>query len=242
MNPVTPMKFAIQRTLRRFGWEIRRFSLDEMAHLNQMLDHHRVDTVIDVGANIGQFGSALRAAGFTGRIISFEPQSDAYERLCAIAAQDSRWDVAPRCAVGDTTSEITINISGNSVSSSALPILDAHTGSAPASRYVAHETAPLIKLDDCDFIPRAQRLFLKIDTQGYEQQVLDGAPELLKTIIGAKVELSFAPLYDGQADYIAILTQMRSLDFDVWAVNPGFGDQSSGRLLQADITFFRMAI
>lgn len=239
MNPTTPIKFAIQRVLRSFGWEIRRFSLDEMAHLNQMLGHHRVNTVLDVGANIGQFATTLRQAGFAGRIISFEPQSDAYARLTAAAARDPLWDVAPRCAVGAVSGELTMNISDNSVSSSALPILEAHTASAPASRYVRSETAPVITLDTCDLVPPSGRIFLKIDTQGFEQQVIDGAPELLKRVIGVQTELSLAPLYEGQADFLSILNQMRALGFDTWAINPGFDNRETGQLLQADATFFR---
>jgi FkbM family methyltransferase len=239
MNLITPTKFAIQRMLRSFGMEIRRFSLDEMAHLNQMLGYHRVDTVLDVGANIGQFATTLRQAGFAGRIISFEPQSDAYARLTAAATRDPNWDVAPRCAVGAAPGELTMNISDNSVSSSALPILDAHTASAPASRYIRSETAPVIALDTCDLVPASGRIFLKIDTQGFEQQVINGALNLIERVIGVQTELSLAPLYEGQADFLAIFNQMRALGFDTWAINPGFDNRETGQLLQADATFFR---
>jgi FkbM family methyltransferase len=239
MKIVTPLKFAVQRGLRSFGWEIRRFNLDEMAHLVQMLGVHRVDTVLDVGGNIGQFATTLRQAGFAGRIISFEPQSDAHARLSAAAAADPLWDVAPRCAVGAAAGELTMNISDNSVSSSALPILEAHTASAPASRYVRTETAPVITLDSCDLVPATGRIFIKIDTQGFEQQVLDGAPQLLARAVGVLTELSLAPLYEGQADFLAIFNQMRKLGFDTWAINPGFNNRETGQLLQADATFFR---
>lgn len=239
MNPATPLKFAIQRGLRSMGWEIRRFNLDEMAHLNQMLDHHRVDTVLDVGANIGQFATTLRQAGFAGQIISFEPQSDAYARITAAARGDARWSVAPRCAVGAAAGTLTMNISDNSVSSSALPILEAHTQSAPASRYVRSESVAVITLDDCDQVPASGRIFLKIDTQGFEQQVIDGAPNLLKRVVGVQTELSLAPLYAGQADFLALINQMRDLGFDTWAINPGFDNRETGQLLQADATFFR---
>lgn len=241
MNVTTPIKFAIQRGLRSLGWEIRRFKLDEMAHLAQMLRHHHVDTVLDVGANIGQFATTLRQAGFLGRIVSFEPQSDAYARLAAAATRDPQWTVAPRAAVGSAPGELTMNISDNSVSSSALPILDAHTNSAPASRYVRTETAPVITLDDCELVPESGRVFLKIDTQGFEQQVIDGAPKLLSRVVGVQTELSLAPLYAGQADYLAIFNQMRALGFDTWAINPGFDNRATGQLLQADATFFRPA-
>ncbi len=239
MKLMTPVKFAIQRTLQSFGWEIKRFTLDEMSQLAGFLGAQRVDTVIDVGGNIGQFATTLRMAGYAGKIISFEPQSDAYARLTAAAAADPLWTVAPRCAVGAAPGELTMNISDNSVSSSALPILDAHTASAPASRYVRTETAPVITLDGCDLVPTSGRIFLKIDTQGFEQQVLDGSPALLKRVIGVQTELSLAPLYEGQADFLAIFNQMRALGFETWAINPGFANRETGQLLQADATFFR---
>jgi FkbM family methyltransferase len=239
MNLMTPIKFAVQRTLQSLGWEIKRFTLDEMSQLAKFLAIHKVDTVLDVGANIGQFATTLRMAGYPGKIISFEPQSEAYARLTAMAAKDPNWTVAPRCAVGAASGEIEMNISDNSVSSSALPILEAHTGSAPASRYVAKETAPVIRLDDCDLVTRTERIFIKIDTQGFEQHVIDGAPELIKLARGIQMEMSLAPLYEGQADFMALMAQMQNAGFELWALNPGFADSSSGRLLQADSTFFR---
>ena len=239
MNLMTPIKFAIQRMLQSFGWEIKRFTLDEMSQLARFLTIHEIDTVLDVGANIGQFATTLRMAGYPGKIISFEPQSEAHARLTAMAAGDAKWTVAPRCAVGAAPGEIEMNISDNSVSSSALPILEAHTGSAPASRYIGKETATVVRLDDCDLVPRNERLFLKIDTQGFEQHVLDGAPELIKLARGIQMEMSLAPLYDGQADFMGLMAQMQKAGFELWALSPGFADRETGRLLQADSTFFR---
>jgi FkbM family methyltransferase len=239
MKLITPIKFAIQRTLQSFGWEIKRFALDEMSQLARYLAIHKVETVLDVGANIGQFATTLRMAGYPGKIISFEPQSEAHARLTAMAANDVKWTVAPRCAVGAAPGEIEMNISDNSVSSSALPILEAHTGSAPASRYVGKETVRVIRLDDCDLVPQGERIFIKIDTQGFEQHVIDGAPELIKLARGVQMEMSLAPLYAGQADFMGLMGQMQKVGFDLWSLNPGFAAPETGRLLQADATFFR---
>ena len=131
MSLSTPVKFAIQRGLRSFGWELRRFALADMGQLNRFLVLHNVTTVLDVGANFGQFATTLRQAGFKGRIVSFEPQSQAYAGLVRAATSDPLWDVAPRCAVGAAAGEIEMNISNNSVSSSALPMLPDHVESAP---------------------------------------------------------------------------------------------------------------
>jgi FkbM family methyltransferase len=239
MTLSTVAKFAIQRTLRRRGWEIRRYELSEMTRLAGFLRQHRIDCVLDVGANVGQFAVELRTSGYTGRIISFEPQSDAHARLAALSESDPLWQVAPRSAVGSAAGEIEMNISENSVSSSALPILDTHTGSAPQSRYVRTEKAPVIRIDECDLIERTQRIFMKVDTQGFEQHVLDGATTLLPTLRGVQLEMSLAPLYAGQADFHALIGQLMQGGFEPWYISPGFEDRETGRLLQADVTMFR---
>jgi FkbM family methyltransferase len=239
MKIATSIKNAIQHTLRPLGWEVRKYELKDVAQLKRYLDVHGIQCVLDIGANIGQFASELRTSGYKGRIVSFEPQSDAYARLTAAAAHDASWTVAPRGAIGSAAGEIEMNISDNSVSSSALPILDQHTDSAPSSRYVRTEKAPVTRLDDCDLFDRKLPTFLKIDTQGFEQHVLDGAPDTLKAVRGVQMEMSLAPLYDGQADFLALMSQMKALGFDVWSINPGFADAKTGRLLQADATFFR---
>ena len=238
----SPLKNFVQKGFNAFGREIRRIELKEMDQLNRFLTQHRIATVLDVGANIGQFAMKLRQAGFKGQIISFEPQSQAFARLVRAAAADPLWDVAPRCAVGAARGQLEMNLSDNSVSSSALPILEEHTGNAPDSRYIGKEKVPVITLDACQLFARDGNIFLKVDTQGYEQQVLDGATELLKSLRGVQLEMSLAPLYEGQADFVGLIDQMQKSGFDIWALNPGFANRETGRLLQADGTFFRAKV
>jgi FkbM family methyltransferase len=241
MNPATQIRFAIQRVMRSAGYEIRRFTLDDMNRLKLHLELHEVDTVLDVGANIGQFASTLRATGYSGTIISFEPQSQAHGHLEKLAESDPQWIVAPRAAVGAEAGEIVMNLSANSVSSSALPILDTHTESAKGSSYVGQEVAPVIRLDDCDLVPAEARLFIKIDTQGFESEVIKGAPNMIARALGIQTELSLAKLYEGQADYLELLGLFTKLGFEPWSIEPGFEDQRTRRLLQMDATFFRPA-
>jgi len=81
--------------------------------------------------------------------------------------------------------------------------------------------------------------FIKIDTQGYEAQVLRGAECLLQKAAGLQVELSLVPLYAGQVLYDELISQVKSKGFELWGLTPVFIDAQSGRLLQADATFFR---
>lgn len=201
---------------------------------------HDVDTVIDIGANVGQFGQELRRAGFTGRIISVEPLADAFAALHRLSSADSTW-TAERAAVGAVEGTLTMNVAANSVSSSALPMLDRHAEAAPESRYVTTEEVPATTVDALvarhDIAP--ERTLLKIDVQGYEQPVLAGAAGTLERFAAIKTEMSLVALYEGQALFADVLSELNGRGFDLWQLEPGFVEASTGRLLQADGVFFR---
>jgi FkbM family methyltransferase len=195
-----------------------------------MLAHHGVNLVLDVGANVGQFASGLRRAGYAGRLLSFEPLAEAHDKLLAAARGDAHWDIAPRMAIGEHEGEIEIHVAGNTVSSSVLEMLDSHSDSAPASNYVASERVRITTLDTivrnalgANVVP-----FLKIDTQGYEDKVLNGARDVLAGARGLQLELSFVPLYDGQQLFEPWMERLRALGFSVWGIWPGFCDPATG--------------
>lgn len=206
-----------------------------------MLAHHGVDLVLDVGANTGQFVKSLRSAGYKQRLISFEPLSVAHAELMLASRSDALWEIAPRGAIGDHDGEVEMNVAGNSVSSSALDMLDSHASAAPDSVYIGIERAPLSRLDTIalDCIKPGTRPFIKIDTQGYEDRVLDGATELLALTKGLHLELSFVPLYEGQKLFDELVKRLQALGFSIWSIYPGFCEPCSGRMLQVDATFFR---
>ena len=233
------VKFLIQKTFNTFGWEVSRFSNSEMVCLSRQLSLRFIDNVIDIGANQGQFASPLFSAGYNGSITSFEPLLIPHKKLKKLAEKNPRWFVADRVAVGAEIGIVEINISQNLVSSSILPILVDHTSAAPNSKYMGRESISMITLDSFFIKKPMNRPFIKIDTQGYEMQVLKGCANSLKDASGVLVEVSIASLYEGQADYITLLSFLRDAGFDIWAVNPGFRDPSSGRLLQFDALFFR---
>lgn len=233
----------VRRTANRFGIDIRRHNprATSAGRLSQMLVDQRVDLVIDVGANVGQFAQSLRDSGYANRIVSFEPIQAAHAQLLRQSRTDHSWEIAPPVAIGDHDGEIVINISGNSVSSSLLDMLDAHAAAAPESAYVAKQRTHLVRLDTIisEYLKPGTVPFLKIDTQGYEDRVLNGASELLKRVQGLQLELSFVPLYEGQKLFDELVEKLRALGFSIWAIWPGFADPRSGRMLQVDVTFFR---
>ena len=173
------VKPLIRRALRRLGYDVRPYQPNYFPELQlkALLRSQGTDLVLDVGANAGQFGMALREIGYAGRIVSFEPLAAAREQLLAASAGDPQWQVAERCAIGEEDAELDIHVAGNSVSSSVLPMLDAHLRTAPESRYVATERVALRRLDSVapSYIDGSRAALLKIDTQGYEDRVLDGA-------------------------------------------------------------------
>lgn len=207
--------------------------------VSTLLKEERVNLVVDIGANVGQFARWIREVGYSGRILSFEPLAQAHQYLGSVARQDSLWAVAPRMALGDTSGEIEINVAGNGVSSSILPMLAAHQQAAPDSAYVESERVIVRRLDDvCPLVPE-DRLLLKVDVQGFEMAVFAGASRVLthcRTII---VEMSLVPLYEGQSLAMDLWEYLTSIGFQACYFIPGFLDPRSGRMLQMDGVFVR---
>lgn len=199
------------------------------------------DLVLDVGANIGQYGSRLRELGYQGRILSFEPLSDAHAALSTRAAGDALWEVHPCCALGADMGNGNLNIAGNSVSSSLLPMLELHAEAAPDSIYQGSQTTPIITLDSLldTRIRPARKPYLKIDTQGYEAQVLAGAHETLRLVHAVEIELSLAPLYAEQKTWRYFIDLLEDAGFTLWELRHAFSDPRNGRVLQVDAVFSR---
>lgn len=227
----------------RVGLDLRRYSFQksERDQFKAMLSAHGVNLILDVGANIGQFGVELRELGYRGRIVSFEPMTKAREYLLNAKQGDPHWLVAPQAAIGDVDGEIEINISRNSQSSSVLKMLDAHEIAAPESKYVGTELVPIRCLDSIasEYLSSGTVPFLKVDTQGYEDKVLDGAKDILKQVVGIQLELSLVPLYEGQSLYQEMIQKMEAIGFELWSISPVFVEPKTGRLLQIDATFFK---
>ena len=229
-------RHVVKRVLALGGLSIHR--LPPIDPKKSLLVDGGARTVVDVGANEGQYGRSIRRAGFAGPIVSFEPQSSAFAELQRRTSRDRQW-TAHRCALGSTEGEITLNIAGNSESSSVLPMLETHTANSPTSAYVATEQVRLRRLDDVLLETGCHGPFhLKLDVQGFELSVLEGAPDTFAAAVSLEIEMSFVPLYGGQSTFDGLLDRVRSAGFDFYDVVPGFRAKN-GRLLQIDGLFLR---
>jgi FkbM family methyltransferase len=228
----------------KLGFELRRLTLEtsDERRLAALLRTQRIDTVVDVGANRGQYAQHLRDLAFAGDILSFEPQEEAHQTLTRVAKDDARWHVAPRMALGEEDGEVTLNVSANSFSSSTLRLDPRHEAAAPESKVIGTERVRISRFDSVasELLGDApRRLFLKLDVQGAEPSVLRGAEGWMDRVQGVQCELSLVTLYEGQALYREVIDAMVARGFELFAWEGGFTDRSTGRLLQADGIFFR---
>lgn len=181
--------------------------------LHRFINTRAIDLVVDVGANLGQFAQGMRTRGYRGPIHSFEPVSTVYTPLAAKAARDPQWRTT-RSAVGAAAGEAEIQIYRNHTLSSLHPI-DAG-GAATIGvdpTVVMTETIPVTTLDTALAGDRSSAIFLKIDTQGHERSVLDGAARTLEHTIGLLLELPVEHLYQGIWSFNDAIAHLDALGF-----------------------------
>jgi FkbM family methyltransferase len=197
--------------------------------------------VLDVGANVGQFATKVRKLGYAGTIVSFEALPDAHAALLKASEGDARWLAAPCAALGASQGHVDINIAENSVSSSLLPMCAAHIEAAPESMFIGRLSTRLERLDAlaATLIPNCGPLLLKVDTQGYEKEVIKGSTGLLDRIGAIQVEMSLTPLYEGAPSFVELTSFIEGLGYEIFSIIPGFSNLQSGRLLQVDGFFMR---
>jgi FkbM family methyltransferase len=237
------LKSIIKKIIYKFGFDLYRFSPSSspQMQINSLLKKEKINIIFDIGSNIGQFAKDLRSAGYADQIVSFEPLSTAHEKLIDIAKKDKKWFVHDQGAIGAYDGKITINISKNLVSSSILPIKDTHLIAAPSSEYISSEIVLMYMLDSISeqYLKEDSRLFIKIDVQGSEWNVLDGAKNTILKARGIICELSLVPLYNNQRLWREIVDRLDAEGFMLWALQRGLTDKITGQTLQMDGIFLR---
>jgi FkbM family methyltransferase len=228
----------VRRVLSPLGFELVRLRRPETQLLTHLLKAESISIVLDIGANQGQYAMRMRSLGYQGVIHSYEPGVEAFRDVQRFSSGDPLWNVH-QLALSDSEGTQILYVSEDSVSSSLLPVADAHLRAAPASRAVHTEGVRTARLDDVLQAADGDRIWLKLDTQGSEDRVLAGAPlSLLQTRV-VQTELSLLPCYDGQADYRQVIDHLHRLGFRLVAVEPGTQDPFTGQMLQFDGIFTR---
>lgn len=197
-------------------------------------------TLIDVGANIGQFSLLARTLHPAAVIHAFEPlrlMADRYERVFA----GDLLTHLHRYAAGAEAATTEINVSNHPDSSSLLPISERQAQLFPGTQKVSVEQVRVERVDDVlpvDTIARP--ILVKLDVQGFELEALKGMPRLLARASWVYVEVSFMTLYEGQPLANDICAWLESNGFEMAGVyNPTFSDV--GVNIQADLLFARAA-
>lgn len=199
-------------------WRLDRLPFTE--HLSKLLRQYEIDLVIDVGANVGQYRDFLRnEVGYEGWIASFEPDPDTWQILEERARNDPRWRTY-HTALGAQAGTATLNVTGHSTLNSLLkPDFDSTDFAALKREVVREVTVPVSTLDHD--LPqlleefKANNAYLKLDTQGFDLEVLRGAEHSLKNIAALQFEGSVVPLYEGMPSYSDMLEHLMPQGFSI---------------------------
>lgn len=209
--------------------------------VNWVLDALDINCVLDVGANVGQFAGAIRDDGFTGRIVSFEPLPQFLTELGERAADDPDWRVLPY-ALGDADTTTEINVSDGTMSS-ILPSSRFGRRWRSKLRETHQETIEVRRLDGLfeqavDGITDP-RVFLKLDTQGYDLFAFRGAGDRIKQIPALMSEVCSVPIYQGMPRLTEQIAEYESAGFQMSGMYPVSLHQRTLRVIEFDAVMVR---
>ncbi len=205
------------------------------------LKAHDIDTIIDIGANIGQTHDNLRKWGFEGHIISVEPLPSLQDLLQGKAKKDPNWTVLPPLALGESNKDIEINISESSDMSSILPASDELLKALPKANAIETATIPMKTLDTLydELQLENKNVFIKMDTQGYEMNILQHGLKALEKSVGLRLEMSLFEIYEGEALMSDIMFFLKEKGFNPHMIWDVFFSRKLNRQLQADGIFYK---
>jgi len=193
-------------------------------------------TVVDIGANRGQFSLAVRRWAPGAKVFAFEPLSKPAARFRAVF-RDDPMVILQHAAIGPETGEATIHVSMADDSSSLLPISEVQQRLFPGTGEIGTEAIQIGRL--ADFITSndiAAPAMLKLDVQGYELEALRGSENLLECFAYVYAECSFVELYTGQALAHEVIAWLRERGFSLSGVYNMSYDRK-GRAVQGDFLF-----
>jgi FkbM family methyltransferase len=236
------MKRFLLNLIQKRGFMIFKHGVTDKISVNyrKIFSHFGINTIIDIGANEGQYANSMHMLGFGGRIISFEPLKMTYGKLKKNASGNSNWETV-NIALGDKDGEEYINVAKNTHSSSLLEMLPSHVEQEPESVYVNKEKITVKKLDSIfdNYINKIDSVYLKLDVQGFEKNLIEGASDSLKKVKLIQLEISIIPLYKGELLLADMINYMDQKGFQLYSLIPGFFNFETGQLFQTDGIFVR---
>jgi FkbM family methyltransferase len=193
-------------------YQIEQF--EESCAIRSALVSLNVDCVLDVGANDGNFASRLRLMGFKGHIVSFEPNPDAMARLKASRKGDDKF-IAYDVALAQTDGEAVFHIPKHDSLGSFLVHRDAAMDKSIPVKMRRLDGL----LDEIKQRTGAKRIFLKLDTQGFDLEVVRGAGDRMSEFRGLLSEVSVTPIYDRMPHYTDALREYESHGFGLHSLH-----------------------
>lgn len=218
------MGFFNYTVAKKIGYEIVRRSKHPTlkSHIKNIINHYKINLILDVGAHQGEFGKLLHREGYKGEIHSFEPVSQSFNKLSEASHSDPNWFVYKN-AIGDVREQKKISISSASNLSSFLNLND--FGKDAFNERMTKEE--IVEVDTIDNFLNShikninqKRIFLKMDTQGYDLNVFKGALKNIKHIICMLSELAIIPCYSEMPHYLDVLREYEKYGFIVSGMYP----------------------
>lgn len=205
------------------NWRVERFPMARC--LRDLFRLLGVDCVLDVGANVGQYRNFLRyEVGYEGRIVSFEPIPRNVEVLARRAAADEAWQIEP-FALGATAGRSSFNVAAETVFSSFLQPTRGAADLFRGENEVTDRIEVEVRTLD-DVLPELERrfapkrIYLKLDTQGYDLEVVRGGRASMSRICGLQTEASVRQIYEGMPDYATTIREFEALGFELCSLFP----------------------
>ena len=215
-----------------------KFSLTSYVMLSNLAEQGVLPrTIIDVGANVGQFAVASAKLFPEVRVHSFEPQPECVTKLREHIAKLNNIIIYP-FALGEREDEVTFHINSHNHSSSILPLAAAHRVSFPDAREVSEISVKVTTLDKVfDQVELESPVLLKLDIQGYEAMALRGASQTLRRVDYVVLEASFKPMYEGEPTFVEMIKLMEQFGFSLLRPIGWLADPKTGEILQMDLIF-----
>tara|TARA_Y100001970_G_C14190589_1_gene835118 strand:- start:1097 stop:1813 length:717 start_codon:yes stop_codon:yes gene_type:complete len=228
------------KILHPLGAQLVRYPYLDVKRRLKLINYYKINKILDIGASVGLYGLEMRSLNFKGKILSFEPLRNSFKTLKKNSQKDKNWEIY-NYALGNENKETHINIAGNSDSSSILEMTPKHIEGEPSSKYTGKERIKLFTLDSIfkNIYEKNDNIYMKIDTQGFEKNVLKGSKNSLEFIKGIQIEMSLKPLYKGSLLYLDMIKYLQKYNFELVSLENGFSNHKTGELLQVDGIFFK---